>query len=316
MVWLWSSTKTKDGTVTREEAEKALAAIFSPSHTALKNGDPNGEELLHRPLEGGRLCTASEPGTAISPTPNVSVFSRAYWRGCGAAAPPKDNQLEQEKPIPLSAIPPCPIAGYSLGPHGLIDNIADPPRTLTIQDVRSLIAEMSSIEQRAKYEVDTQLPDQVHGRGQRGVELIINPCLYLCGLYLILWKTPRLYFGASPRGSALFTRTLKMLRWHLPEVEKERLARKYRRALQATNARVTLAFLTGIFVITVAATTHPPADVMNMGPDIDIGKQSVSFQHHSEMVLRWLWLVYYHHPAYKSLAKATCTPLALEDAGS
>ncbi|KAG8348170.1 hypothetical protein ERJ75_000423900 [Trypanosoma vivax] len=289
MSWCnWWRVDREEGEVALREAERAVSAIFSPSHSVMKKSPDVTQSILRR--SGVRLFSGAKGSDMEEETGEKKAVSR-----------PSSPIVAGSDEPPSVSIPPCPIAGYSLLQQGLVDNLATPPRTLSVNDLRLLISELASIEQRARYEVDTQLAEQVHGRGRRGLELVVNPCLYLGGLYLMMWKGPRLYHNASPRGSVFFTQLLAMLRWHIPEVEKERLSQKHRVLLQVTNARVALTFLAGLFAATVAYVTQPPLDVVDTGPDVEFGKNLAGYQHHTETALRWLWLVYYHHPAYRAL---------------
>ncbi|RNF22005.1 uncharacterized protein Tco025E_03371 [Trypanosoma conorhini] len=281
-----------------EEAEKALAAIFNPSHAAAGAAPDTSDARSGN--SGGR-----RPVGRGAPQPSPSSASAS---ACADGVAPATQKYKEQDVVGLSSLPPSPILGYTLREEGLVDELAHPPRTLSLQQLRSLIVELSAVEQQAKYCVEAQLPQQVHNRGRRSLEIIVSPCLYACGLYLMLWKAPRLYLGVTPRSSVLFTRLLALMRWHLPEVEKERMARNHRWLLQATNARVTLSFLAGCTLTAVAVATQPARGVLDSGPDVELGMQSVGFQKHSEAVLRWLWCVYYHHPAYKSLAQGTLPP--------
>ncbi|KAH9597222.1 hypothetical protein LSM04_005836 [Trypanosoma melophagium] len=295
-MWWRRGCEANDDEIIKQEAEKAMAAIFTPSHSGVKkvfdtDSDTSRRSELH-------LVTEADP---VFSTKVTSVEKKTE----NVMDVPPEVRKESEELLTLQALPPSPIVGYTLQEEGLVDELVKPPRTLSVVELKSLILELSSIEQQARYTVDVQLPQQVHNRGRRGLELLVNPALYIAGFYLMLWKAPRLYYNASPRGSTLFTRLFALLRWHLPEVEKERLARKHRRIFQATNAQVTLSFISGCFLTTVAFFTHPSSDVIDSGPDVEIGKQSVGFQQHSEAALRWLWYVYYHHPAYRNWAKET-----------
>ncbi|ORC88859.1 uncharacterized protein TM35_000152900 [Trypanosoma theileri] len=299
-MWWQRRRETNEDEAINQEAEKAMAAIFTPSHSGVKkvfdvDNDNSGRSGVH---------LIKEPEPVVS-TKITSIVKRKD----NVMDLPLEGCKENEESLTFRALPPCPIVGYTLQEEGLVDELIKPPKVLSVTELKSLILELSSIEQQAKYTVDVQLPQQVHNRGRRSLELVVNPALYICGLYLMLWRAPRLYYNASPRGSLFFTRLFALMRWHLPEMEKERLARNHRRIFQATNAQVTLSFFSGCFLTTVAFLTHPSPDVIDSGPDIEIGKQSVGFQQHSEGALRWLWYVYYHHPAYRYLAKETRPPI-------
>ncbi|RNF09901.1 hypothetical protein TraAM80_01950, partial [Trypanosoma rangeli] len=218
---------------------------------------------------------------SLSPPPPCSAR-----RDSVALATQKDGVREVLGP---SLLPPSPILGYTLRKEGLIDESVRPPQTLSSQDLRLLTAKLSSVEQQVRYSAETRFTQQVHNRERRGLELIVSLCLYMCGLYLTLWKAPRLYFGMTPRSSVFFfTRLLLLMRWDLPEVEKERMTRNHSWLFQPTNARVALSFLTGCTLTAIAVATRPTLDVLDVGPDVELGKQSVGFQKHSEAVLRWL----------------------------
>ncbi|EAN92150.1 hypothetical protein C3747_11g56 [Trypanosoma cruzi] len=330
MVW-WSPWQlmTDDDEVRLQDSEKALSAIFNPSRARLR--EPRDTEYsfwgipaLRWPFRGGGdsfnssisfpLPTARMDCKTASVASTVSLVTPAVRKDDGAGASPSKKEAVQEV-LDWGLLRPCPILGYKLREEGLVDVLVQPPRTLSVGDLRSLILELSSVEQRAKYVVETQLPQQVHNRGRRGLELFVTPCLFMSGLYLMLWKAPRLYVGVSPRSSVLFTRILFLLRWQMTEVEKERVARNHRWLFQATNARVSLSFLAGLTLAAIAVVTRPTIDVVDVGPDVELGKKSVGFQKHSEAALRWLWIVYYHHPAYKPLAKGTLPP-ALQNGGA
>ncbi|EKF39645.1 hypothetical protein MOQ_000122 [Trypanosoma cruzi marinkellei] len=330
MVWWFSSRViTDDDKVRLEDSEKALNAIFNPSRASVRKPRDTkysfwGLSALRWPFRGGGdsfTSSASFPSLSAqmdcrssSVALTDSVVAPAMRKDDGAGASPTTRESVQEV-LDWGSLRPCPILGYKLREEGLVDVLVQPPRTLSVGDLRSLIVELSSVEQQARYTVETQLPQQIHNRGRRGLELFITPCLFMSGLYLMLWKAPRLYAGVSPRSSVIFTRILSLLRWQMTEVEKERVARNHRWLFQATNARVSLSFLTGLTIAAIAVVTRPTMDVVDVGPDVDLGKQSVGFQKHSEAALRWLWIVYYHHPAYKSLAKGTLPPV-LQNGGA
>lgn len=231
------------------------------------------------------------------------------------------------------ALPPCPIEGYHLTEEGLVDAerpqgsdhtgaVTNPHRAwwwkwkggpssdgvrdtgvakeavLSPEGLRSLIRELQYLEQEAKQKMDDQLPDQVRYRSLRGLELAVNPCLLLAGIYLMAWKSPRLFRSAMPRHSIILTNILALMRWRLSVKEKEEVARRHRRLLQATNLRVALTFTTGTLLTGFALWTRPRTRDLNLAPEAQQGQQVVAYYQHTSAALKWMWCVYYHHPAY------------------
>ncbi|KAL7701416.1 hypothetical protein N2W54_006790 [Lotmaria passim] len=197
-------------------------------------------------------------------------------------------------------LPPSPLAGYELTKHGLVDKFRTPPHTLSPAELKDLIRELTTVEQKAKYDVDKQFAAHLGNRGLHGLELLVNPCLFLIGIYLMTWKTVQLYNTALPQDSVVFTKLLALLQRRTPAGKRELLAQRHRRLMRATNARVAFSFLTGVGVFSLAWVSRPSKNVMEEAPDMLVAKEMVAYQRHAEASLKWCWYVYYHHPAYCS----------------
>lgn len=220
------------------------------------------------------------------------------------------------------ALPPCPITGYTLTQEGLVDiaaSAAAPPQTkggpkwwfsskagaiggqqavVSRSDMMQMIRHLRTMEQEAKNEMDEQLPNQVRERSLHGLELAINPCLLGLGVYMMTWKTARLYKSAIPRHSILLTKFLSMMRWRLSVVEKEAAAQRHRRLMMATNSRVALTFSTGAALVAIAWKTRPDSRRVDDAPNAVQGRERVAYEKHTSSTLKWMWYVYYNHPAY------------------
>ncbi|KPI84374.1 hypothetical protein ABL78_6581 [Leptomonas seymouri] len=229
---------------------------------------------------------AAEAESAFPLSPTTTTAASASGR---ASPPPSWDQL-----------PPSPLAGYELTKRGLVDTLHTPPHTLTRAELKDLIGELSAIEQKVTYGLDKQFAGHIGSRSLHGLELLVNPCLLLTGAYLMTWKTMQLYNGALPQNSIVFTKILSLLHRRMPADQREQLAQRYRRLMRATNARVTLSFLTGLGVFSLAWVSRPSKDVMEQAPDMLLAKETSAYQQHAAASLKWCWYVYYHHPTYRS----------------
>eukprot|EP00796_Vickermania_ingenoplastis_P003853 gene3853-2731_t len=214
-------------------------------------------------------------------------------------------------------LPPCPVEGFRLTEKGLVDEhyaetgiikeAASGRRgkkeeiLVSPAAMRDLLREFQSLEQSMKYTVDEQLPSHVRSRSLRGLEMAVNPCLLLTGLYLMSWKTAQLYRCAVPRHSVVLTKLMALTRWHLSAREKEEMAQQHRRLLRATNARVSLTFSTGVALTAFAWWTRPRIATVDDSPEVKLNNEVIAYHNHTSAALKWMWYVYYHHPAYAQI---------------
>ncbi|CAJ1989276.1 hypothetical protein conserved [Leishmania donovani] len=243
-----------------------------------------------------RSVDASAPKSALSST----TISTSPMRASEIADKAAVGAATAMDAVSWQTLPDCPLAGYKLTCQGLVDRLTKPPRTLTATELRSLIKELTAVEQQAKYNVDRQFSSHIGSRGLHGLELLINPGLWFTSIYLMTWKTARLYHNALPQNSVLFTRLLALMRLRMPVEQRELVAQRHQRLMRATNARVSLSFLSGVALFALAWVSQPPANVMEEASDVQIAKELIGYQRHLEASLKWCWYVYYHHPAYSS----------------
>lgn len=318
MRWWWSSSLPRPSadssaeTQGTSEAQQALATIFRPRHTPLAaataaSSSPATE--AGKTLSGGgetsatsRLCVSIaslwKSGPASQQTP--ATLSKD---GSGPSTSPSSNHAsEASSLIAWDALPPSPVAGYILTADGVVDTLQHPPRPLSRPALLQLIGELAKVEQQAKQQLDEQFGRHMGHRGHHGIHLFVSPVLFLTALYLMTWRTARLYRQATPQQSVVFTRLLSMARLHLPTEQREAMAQRHRRWMQATNAQVALSFVGGSGLFAVAWVTRPAPDVLETAPDVIATKQMVAYQRHTEASLKWCWYVYYHHPAYATVS--------------
>ncbi|CAJ1025949.1 hypothetical protein, conserved [Leishmania lindenbergi] len=243
-----------------------------------------------------RSAGASAPELVLSSTTTSTSPKRTAENADKAAA----SVAKATAAVSWETFPNCPLAGYELTRQGLVDRLTKPPHTLTAMELRSLIKELTAVEQQAKYDVDRQFGSHIGSRGLHGLELVISPALFITSIYLMTWKAARLYHNALPQNSVLFTRVLALLRLRMAVEQRELVAQRHRRLMRATNARVSLSFLSGVGLFALAWVSRPPANVMEEAPDVQGAKELIAYQRHFQASLKWCWYVYYHHPAYST----------------
>ncbi|KAG5503537.1 hypothetical protein JKF63_05677 [Porcisia hertigi] len=283
----------------------------TPPILASRNGDMNTRE---GPAPwwvslGRRQSSTPIPRSDDASGPESGRFSPAAGVNTECTALPAHNAVagatNATAAVSWQNLPKCPLAGYELTCHGLVDKLRKPPHTLTVTELRYLIKELTVLEQQAKYNVDRQFTSHMGNRSLHGLKLLISPALMLTSIYLMAWKTTRLYHNAVPQNSVFFTQLLALLRLRMPVEQRELVAQRHRRLMRATNARVSLSFLSGVGLFTLACLSWPSAHVMQDAPDMKTAKELIAYQQHSAALLKWCWFVYYHHPAY-SLSSGEC----------
>ncbi|KAG5504093.1 hypothetical protein GH5_04956 [Leishmania sp. Ghana 2012 LV757] len=274
--------------------------------SATRHGDVNASDTL---TTWWTRLRKRQPSTPIPRSADVSAPQLVLPSTAISASPMRTtvktdrvaaDATEATAAVAWQSLPKSPLAGYELTREGLVDRLTKPPHTLSATELRSLINELTAVEQKATYDVDRQFGSHACRRSLHGLELLISPALFLTSIYLMTWKTARLYHNALPQDSVLFTRLLALLRLRMPAEQRELVARRNQRLMRATNARVSLSFLSGAGLFALVWVSRPPANVMEEAPDVQTAKELTAHQRHFEAALRWCWCVYYHHPAYAS----------------
>ncbi|KAK7197043.1 hypothetical protein NESM_000648200 [Novymonas esmeraldas] len=308
-----------------EAAKEALAAVFAPTNRPIASTsraavDGTTPPSLHG--VGSERESASGSGSGSS---SSSATAASSWWSRVRVWPPSQTATESSAadvvapdtpfsspPTPAPSVPvlswqslpACPLAGYQLTSQGLVDTLARPSVLLSAQQLRGVIRELTVVEQRSKCDVDRQFASHIGSRSLHGVGLLVSPVLFLTSIYLMTWKTARLYRDALPQDSVVFTRLLALLRLRMPAAERERVAQRHQRLMRATNARIFASSCGGAALFALAWVSRPPRDVLEEAPDVQTAKELIAYQRHSEASLKWCWWVYYHHPAYAAAASA------------
>ncbi|EPY18515.1 hypothetical protein STCU_09896 [Strigomonas culicis] len=219
----WFGSSRSDAEL--KEASAALSAMFAPHHATLPAS-------ASTPAREARPTSAAAASAEVPRPASVDLLQardtdrhmgsgaegRAWWGRLLGRREAEDATVKGWR-----AIPPSPIQGYEVGPRGLTDVLATPPRLLSSRDVREMVTSLSGIEETARYAMDVDFPVQMGHRGRRGMELVVHPVLLLTGLYLMTWKTAALYRSATPRQSLFLTKLLAVLRAPLPAARRSRL---------------------------------------------------------------------------------------------
>lgn len=325
---LFSTTKSPKYEEEVQQGREAMEAIFgTPKHKGLPSAKASNKSSIEfKPTE-------IRPPPLLSPLSELSSHEKKEPTPSVHFTKTNDSTDHSWK-----LLPPCPIAGYRLTSDGLIDERKNDITTpivmetekekkngrwcvpypwrgfkgshdsekklgservvLSTSELKQLIHELRRMEQESKMVVDEDLPNQVRRRSLRGLEIVINPCLLLTGIYLMTWRSAQLYRSALPRRSFFLTKFLNITRWHLSVRQKEEASKRHRQLLRATNAQVASSFLTGAGLTAFAWITRPTNRVVDEAPDVLMGRQREAMQQHTSSALKWMWFVYFHHPSY------------------
>lgn len=286
----------------------AAASFSSPRRASLDNEKRSGQPTAIPALVPSIIPWPQLPPC---PIPGFYVTEDGVWETKttgnkdvppSPSSPPCDtekNPKEHHDPNGCSTLGKMPTtpSAFSLG------IVATPPSSssvlLTRDAFRERIHQLQHVEQQAKIKVDDQLPDQVRMRSLRGLEVVVNTLLFGVGVYWMTWKSARLYQGAIPRQSLFFTKALAFFRrFPMSTTKREDVARRHRRWMQATNANVTGSFVVGLFLTSFAWYTRPVFTSLDDTPEAKQNQQVVWCRQVSSAGLKWMWFLYFHHPAY------------------
>lgn len=283
------------------DAEVAIASILRPSAatgrplrapTTTSTASEKSERLaLKSTVVGGLKPLSTSQGSSSSPLPTVAVESTATKPAAAVVA------------IDWRQLPPSPIAGYELTEKGLFDHSADPPSTVSVSQLRRLIDGTASFEAKAKYELDSTTNAHLSLHTRRRVEPLISIACLVTGSYLLFMRAPKLFAQSVARDSLLLRGVLRVARWTPKERWFEETAQRYRWLLQASTEASALAVVGGLALLRVGWQTLDWSEDPHIGTsDGQLGQNTVAYQHHTEAVLKWLYAVYFHHPAYRDEA--------------
>lgn len=194
-------------------------------------------------------------------------------------------------------LPPCPIHGMQLSEKGLYDS--DIGRFLEVDDVRDLINRTGKLEAVTNQTSENRLMGTTM---QRIFDLGFDFSRYcVVGMLGFFWgvKTPQAYLQAYPRKSVFVKRYYSKF---MTNEQIELLCQKHRVFFNMTNARVMFLFASGLTGLAIGITGEYirrfPSDYR------EVTRETIRHNHHFESTMKWLFSVYYHHPAYSEAANS------------
>lgn len=206
-------------------------------------------------------------------------------------------ELDAFQFISWKELPPCPIHGMQLTDGGLYDS--DVGRFLDVDEVRDLINRAGKLEAVTNQTSESRLLGTTM---QRIFELGFDFSRYcVVGMVGFFWgiKTPQAYLQAYPRKS-LFVTQYHVKRRTNEEIEL--LCQKNRALYNATNPRVMFLFACGLTGVAIGVAGEY---IRRMPSDYrDVSREAIRHNHHFEASMKWLFSVYYHHPAYTEAANS------------
>jgi hypothetical protein len=172
---------------------------------------------------------------------------------------------------------------------------------VTLDELKQMISGTAVIESKAKHAVDLGLSSQVGVRGSVVFAVVVFPAMVLGGLYA-MFRAPQQLEVAIPRRSFLMRALIDR---DAPERAQELAAMRYRKLLRVANRQVVSMGGFGVAMLGLYAYGGLGKKDMEENLQSDINRDCVAYQHHTESALKYLWFVYFHHPAYMDKAKGS-----------
>jgi hypothetical protein len=206
-------------------------------------------------------------------------------------------ELDAFQFISWKDLPPCPIHGMKLAEKGLYDS--DVGRFLDVDEIRDLINKAGKLEAVANQTSENRLLGTTM---QRIFEIAFEfSRVCIVGMLGFFWgyKTPQAYLQAYPRKSIFVTRYYSKFKTN---EEIEVLCQRNKALFNATNPRVMFLWVCGFAGFMFGAI----GEYYHRVPDEyrDVTKEAIRHNHHFEGTMKWLFSVYYHHPAYAEAANS------------
>lgn len=316
-----ASRETSLTVLATEDAEAAIMSILRPNAATgrpLRTPAPSSQEVGAGtpPLSSSSSSfvdtlgpSSLKPLRSPSTSSPLSSSSSSEKRTAGpsdapaAAAASTSTTRTSTAPLDWRQFSAPPLAGYKLTAEGLVDVTVQPPLLMDRLQLRRLIDGSAAFEAKAKYELDATSGAHLSLSTRRRAEPLISIACIAAGAYLLLWKAPGRVVGSIPRDSVFMRALRSSTSWGVTSGRSgrwlEELSQRHRWLLQASTEANFLtmvggALLLGVGCVTLDWTENPHIQ----SDDGKIGTNTVAYQHHTEAVLKWLWAVYFHHPAY------------------
>eukprot|EP00759_Apiculatamorpha_spiralis_P038803 PhF_6_TR37850/c0_g2_i1/m.56365 len=211
-----------------------------------------------------------------------------------SSSKPGKNVPEQKLPTT------CILIGYELQPAGLVKTCNQ--HVLTKNELHDIIRDVNSIQGKALAVADLRLTTTLNTSNYRKS---LVPHFFFSIAVVAMLNMPKALADALPHNS-VFMKRKKMA--YVSTQLKELYARKYRLFLCLTNFRF-LALVGHVVVFTGFAMYFARQDYLKEADDHDdVTKESLAYRNHTETILKNLWAIYYHHPAYASIQVENRTP--------
>ena len=224
------------------------------------------------------------------------MLSKQLGRSFASVSGP---ELDAMRVVRWQDLPACPIGGMHLAEQGMWDS--DIGRFLTSDDMRELINNTGKLEAVTNISADTRLTGTAMNRI---FDLGFTAGRYTAiGVMFWFWgvKLPNAYVNAFPRRSVFVKYYYD--RWRGMENQAlELLCQENKRFFNATNPRVLAFALFGSWGLIFGALGEYAKNIPSLYKETS---QMATLQNqHFESTMKWLFAVYYHHPAYEADAAA------------
>ena len=280
-----------------------ISAIFKPRRASARREAARSENKSEEEdLRGALRQVATVQLSPNNKTSSSSQQLRPFSRPAKAADEVRPQQpsvaSSLSKSVPPAVhwrdLPPCPVAGMELRESGLVKLSTSEP--VPLNELVAMIKGTAGIESKAKHAVDLSLSSQLGKRGGLAVNVVLFPVFVIAALYA-LYRAPQHFELAVPRKSFVMRMLVDP---KAPELVQEQIAMRYRKLLRVANKKVLATSLAGVGIFAMYALVRPSVHDLDHNAQSDVNRETVAYQHHTEGALKYLWCVYFHHPAYSN----------------
>lgn len=328
-------TPPKKASVTGESSWRRLFGAspqpkISPPSSAPDN-QTEGDFYFARPTLGdvvvsGSKLPSAQP-TKIHTMPRVGTTSDLNTTSSMAVAKLVNSQNKGAATADWRQLPPCPLQGYTLTDKGLIDLEAVPhsqpaqapsswwpwngssrqnvasssnsPEGMVVNadELMSLAAESTRFRTATKILDDGRYFQRQHDRATNGMGRVMPWMMGICGsaFYFNVYRC----FSSIPARNSLFFKYVWTQEKGYTQNELQRMAQRFRVPMVLSTTGVMSQLFVGSCLLGCAIKFRLPSDLDKISP---VGQQTKLLDEQeakSHALARYLWFVYYHHPAYE-----------------
>lgn len=294
------------------DVSDALAEIFNPSKGTASRPLRKADiaEALKGAVDEVEPAVPKRKAAAAVEVDEPVVIPEVHSRSVSEEAMNK-----RSKAVDWRKLPPCPIDGFTLKSEGLVRSNETrtqegkwwwskptvKPAVVSPVELCELINACATVEARSKHALDEGYSEMM---GERSRYAAWKPLYVLVTAVggLIWYNVFVSYRSTAPRESVFFKKYLDKLAYSPQRLEQ--IAVKHKLLMRLTSSRLLATIALGSAFGYAIVVARPHGQDLNVNPVADCHQIMAEHQYFNASSLKWLWAVYYHHPAYETLRAA------------